>query len=229
MRQYRLITDNPMTGARNMALDEAILHSVAARDSLPTLRFYAWEPACLSIGYGQRVNDADTDHLQSAGWSLVRRPTGGKAILHADEMTYSLSLPEDHALAEGGIVESYRHISRALLAGLGRIGLSPRADRKADDAPALGAVCFEVPSHYEITTGDGKKLLGSAQLRRKGGVLQHGSLPLYGDIGRICDVLHYDNVIEREEGRFAVRRRAATLADALDGEKLSWETLSSTR
>lgn len=222
MRQYRLITDQPMDGARNMAVDEALLQSVIAGDSLPTLRFYAWNPATLSLGYGQRSSDADRDRLMDMGWSLVRRPTGGKSILHIDEMTYSLTLPDDHALAQGGIVESYRRISRGLLAGLQRLGLMPRADKKAEGAPVLGAVCFEVPSHYEITTGDGKKLIGSAQLRRKGGLLQHGSLPLLGDIGRICDVLRYDNNIEREEGRYAVRQRAATLSDVLGQNTPSW-------
>jgi lipoate-protein ligase A len=208
-----------------MAVDEAILRSVGAGESPPTLRFYDWQPFCLSIGYGQRVRDVDQTRLATAGYDLVRRPTGGKAILHGDELTYSLTLPADHPIAAGGIIDSYRHISAALLTGLESLGAQPHADRKADDAPELGAVCFEVPSHYEITVG-GRKLVGSAQMRRRGGVLQHGTLPLTGDVARICDVLNYLDAATREEAKSQVRSRAVTLHEALGAEALSWQTVA---
>lgn len=224
MRQYRLLADFPMIGQRNMAVDEAILNAVAAGDSPPTLRFYAWEPACLSLGYGQTVKDADETRLKALGWGLVRRATGGKAILHTDELTYSLALPEGHPLTKVGIVESYRHISQALLHGLNLLGLHSQADKKADDVKQTGPVCFETPSHYEITTQDGRKLIGSAQLRRRGALLQHGSLPLNGDITRICDVLMYADDAARTAAKSAVRARAATLEDAL-GQAIAWETV----
>lgn len=210
-----MIYDPPTRGARNMAVDEAILTAVAAGGVPPTLRFYQWKPACLSLGYGQRAREADLERLHERGWEIVRRPTGGRAILHRHELTYSLALPIDHPIAAGGIIESYRRISDALLTGLQALGLHANADRMADDAH-LTPVCFETPSHYEITVA-GKKLIGSAQVRRKGGMLQHGSLPLTGDIADICDVLVYPDEAARAASKQDVRAHAATLVDGLCG------------
>src|SRR5690242_13278 len=106
MRQWRLIVDSPMVGAYNMAVDEAIMLSVSDGKSLPTLRLYDWSPLCLSLGYGQRLRDADLYRIDTAGWQIVRRPTGGKAILHGNELTYSVAIPKDHELAQGDVVES---------------------------------------------------------------------------------------------------------------------------
>ncbi|TVR18574.1 MAG: lipoate--protein ligase family protein [Anaerolineaceae bacterium] len=222
MRQYRLITDQPTTGRRNMAIDEAIMNAVIAGSSPPTIRFYAWSPACLSLGYGQRAADADIERLQKRGWDVVRRATGGRAILHAHEMTYSVTVPDSHPLAEGGIIESYRRISEALRRGLVALGLRTGAERKKERLRDTGPVCFEVPSHYEITIGDGRKLIGSAQLRRRGGLLQHGTLPLHGDVTDICDGLQFASAAARDMAKLSVRQRAATLQDAL-GVIVRWE------
>jgi len=199
-----------------MAIDDAILTAVAAGEAPPTLRFYLWKPACLSLGYGQRAREVDLERLRERGYDLVRRPTGGRAILHTRELTYSLALPIDHPIAAGGIVDSYRRISEALLIGLRELGLQAQADRINGDA-VLTPVCFETPSHYEITVG-GKKLIGSAQVRRKCGILQHGSLPLVGDIAGICDVLAYPDETARQASKRDVRAHAATLTDALNNE-----------
>lgn len=221
MRQWRLIIDSPMMGAYNMAIDEAIMLAVSDGKALPTLRLYDWSPLCLSLGYGQRLRDADLDRIDTAGWQIVRRPTGGKAILHGNELTYSVSIPKDHELAQGDVVESYRRISEALLTALRYLGLSPASEMQAKGNTGLGPVCFEVPSHYEITSG-GKKLIGSAQVRRKDGILQHGTLPLTGDIALICDALAYPDEATREEAKNLVRDRATTL-EAVLGEYVSWE------
>lgn len=222
-RQWRLINDLPAIGARNMAVDEAIMRAVAAGRQPPTLRLYGWHPPCLSLGYGQRAGDVDWERLAARQWDCVRRTTGGRAILHTDELTYSLSLPLTHPLAQGEVVESYREISRALLNALERLGAQPRADRRAQGAAkTFDPVCFETPSDYEITVG-GRKLVGSAQARRGGGLLQHGTIPLTGDIARICDVLRYPDDEAREAAKQHVRGRALTLEDAL-GQAISWET-----
>ena len=223
MRQYRLIYDQPTTGAKNMAVDEAIMSAVASGDSPPTLRLYAWDPPCLSLGYGQSWRDADIDRTHALGWHIVRRITGGRAILHTDELTYSIAVPLDHPLAQGTIIESYRRISQALIATLKQFGMIPQADKKADRTKVNGPVCFEVPSHYEITTGDGRKLVGSAQGRRRGVILQHGSMPLTGDIARICNALYFESEAERDTAKSQVRSHAATLTDALNGQHISWE------
>jgi lipoate-protein ligase A len=231
MRQWRLIYDHPaesacITGAYNMAVDDAILDSVAAGDSPPTIRVYTWSPPCLSLGYGQNAADADLDRIADRGWQIVRRPTGGKAILHTNELTYSLALPDQHPIAAGDIIESYRRISQALLFALEQLGADPHSERRSSSQPIQrpGAVCFEVPSHYEITVG-GRKLVGSAQMRRKGGLLQHGSLPLYGDLAQICETLVYPDENTREQAKIHVRERALTLYEAL-GRVVDWEEAS---
>ncbi len=228
MRQMRSLRDCSFRdGASNMAVDSAILAAVAGGDQPPTLRLYGWKPFCLSLGYGQRTRDADLDALAARGWDLTRRPTGGKAILHGDELTYSLCLPLDHPLAGGDIIESYRRISAGLLRALELLGLEADAPRQREQARGadLGPVCFEMPSHYEISVG-GRKLIGSAQLRRKGALLQHGTLPLRGDLARICDVLTFESESARRQRKRTVRERALTLAEAA-GEPLTWSEAAS--
>jgi lipoate-protein ligase A len=119
----------------------------------------------------------------------VRRPTGGRAILHTDELTYSVVVPDDEPRVAGGVVDAYRRLSAGLLSGLHALGVDAyQADAGLAPNSPQGAVCFDTPSKYEITVG-GKKLIGSAQVRRRGMVLQHGTLPLTGDLGRIFNCL----------------------------------------
>jgi lipoate-protein ligase A len=213
---WRLLRSAPADGATNMAADEAILRAVAAGLVPPTLRFYSWEPACLSLGRAQPVADVDLDPLRAAGFGLVRRPTGGRAILHVDELTYSVIAPQDDPRVAGGIVESYRRLSAGLMRGLERLGMvNLVADQRVENHRPEGPVCFEVPSDYEITVG-GRKLVGSAQMRAQRAVLQHGALPLYGDIARVCPLLAAHPDPER------VRARATTVEQAL-GRPVTWE------
>ena len=213
---WRLIQSAPADGAMNMAVDEAILRAVAEEKAPPTLRLYAWAPPTLSLGRAQHSSDVDDQALAALGYGLVRRPTGGKAILHVDELTYSVVAPEDEPRVTGSIVESYRRLSQGLLRGLERIGVrEPEADQRVGSSSLRGPVCFEVPSDYEITAG-GRKLVGSAQMRSNGVVLQHGTIPLCGDITRICRVLR----AQPDPAR--VRARATTVEDAL-GHEVHWD------
>jgi len=216
---WRLLLSAPADGATNMAMDEAILRAVAAGRVLPTLRLYAWEPPCLSLGRAQKLSDVDLDALRGAGFDLVRRSTGGKAILHIDELTYSVVAPQEEPRVTGNIVESYRRLSAGLVRGLERLGVpNLTADRRAANQRLEGPVCFEVSSDYEITVG-GRKLVGSAQMRSQGVVLQHGALPLYGDITRICVLL------TARPDPAQVRARATTVEEAL-GEAVTWNEAS---
>ena len=200
-----------------MAVDEAILLALAEGNGLPTIRFFQWSPPCLSLGYNQHWHDVSEDACRALGYGWTRRATGGKAILHTDEATYSLIVPQDDSRIRGGIVESYRVLSFGLLNGLNRLGVRA-AQATRDDVLAYrraatgGPVCFDTPSKYEITW-QGKKLIGSAQLRRKRLVLQHGTLPLHGDLNRIIDVLALSGE-EREEQRRLLPQRATTLQQA---------------
>jgi lipoate-protein ligase A len=211
---WRLIVDEQADGATNMAVDEAILSHVVEGRSRPTLRFYAWSPPCLSLGRSQPLADVDLDACRAAGVDIVRRPTGGRAILHTDELTYSVTLLRDDPRAAGDVVDSYRRISEGLLAGLHQLGVEAmqavgRSVSEADETP----VCFETPSAYEITVQN-KKLVGSAQWRGRGGVLQHGTLPLCGDLTRILDYLG-QCASEREAQARVLRKRVITLEGAL--------------
>ncbi|MBN1681577.1 MAG: lipoate--protein ligase family protein [Anaerolineae bacterium] len=219
---WRLLLTGTADGAMNMAVDQAIMEAVANDETPPTLRFYAWEPPCLSLGYTQPIADVDHERLSARGWGLVRRITGGRAILHADELTYSVAVKASDPIVAGGIVQSYRRLSQPLLHSMQNMETDAHADKLTQRHPdAKGPVCFEVPSHYEITVS-GKKLVGSAQVRKFGAVLQHGSFPLTGDITRIVDALVFENNDKRETIRSRVRQRAATLRD-VTGQLVTWE------
>jgi lipoate-protein ligase A len=221
---WRLLVTPPMSGARNMAIDEAILETVGQNRSLPTLRLYAWEPACLSIGYAQPCADIDLKRLSALGWDWVRRPTGGRAILHTNELTYSVIAPLTEPRVAGGVLESYQRISKALLAALHSVNIRAEANpiNPAGNAQENEPVCFEVPSNYEIVV-DRKKLIGSAQARRKDGVLQHGTLPLCGDLTRIMNVLVYSAESKRRNAALRLLSHATTVETVL-GHQISWET-----
>ncbi len=210
---WRLINTGVSDGAANMAIDEAIMRSVAEGRSPPTLRFYGWDPPCVSVGYSQSVRkEIDLDRCRERGYTLVRRPTGGRAILHIDELTYSVVAPQGEARVAGDIITSYRRLSLGLVEGLRTLhGGVVQADRMdSDGGLEKSAACFDVPSHYEVTAY-GRKLVGSAQVRRNGVVLQHGALPLEGDVSRLVDVLAL-----QEPDRVALRGKLLERAIALD-------------
>ena len=223
---WRIIKHPPAKGAWNMAVDEAILESVYSGASLPTLRLYAWEPACLSLGHAQPFGDIDLEPLKANGWDVVRRPTGGRAILHIDELTYSVIAPESEPRVKGGVLASYLQLSYALMEALKILGLRPEAKEKHpnDNKKKNNPVCFEVPSNYEITVNR-KKLVGSAQARRKEGILQHGALPLYGDLTRIITVLKFPDEATQLAARKRLVAHATTVEEELGGI-ISWEKAS---
>jgi lipoate-protein ligase A len=222
MTLWRLIITPPARGAWNMAVDESILEHIGRGESIPTLRLYAWTPACLSLGHAQPFTDVDMVRLKERGWEVVRRATGGRAILHTDELTYSVIAPVNEPRVEGSVLESYNRLAQALLLAVKNLDIPVEMkEGKANDSGTPNPVCFEVPSTYEITV-NGKKLIGSAQARKKEGVLQHGSLPLTGDLTRICQALVFENESARENASKRLLERATTVESAL-GRGVSWE------
>lgn len=206
-----------------MAADEAILEHIHRGEAPATLRLYSWNPPCLSLGYAQSFKDVDVERLHAHGWEVVRRVTGGRAILHTDELTYSVTGSADEPVLAGGVLESYNRLAQALLFAVRELSV-PVEMKEYEDGHTqqnLNPVCFEVPSTYEITV-DGKKLIGSAQARKKEGVLQHGSLPLTGDLSRICDVLIFENEAERQNAKQRLLARATTIQSVL-GVDVAWE------
>lgn len=212
---WRLLHTGAQDGATNMAIDEAILESVSRGDSPPTLRFYSWDPPCFSLGYAQKWAVVDCDACARLGWDVVRRATGGRAILHADELTYTVCAPQTEPRVKGSVLESYQRLSEALLEGLLRMGLEPaRAHPAYENQGRAGPACFDGPSNYEITVGQ-RKLVGSAQMRKKGVVLQHGTLPLHGDVARIAGALAVETPGQRPAIEVQLRSRATTLEQCL--------------
>lgn len=184
MENIRLLIDEALPGVRNMAVDEALMRSAGSPDGANrvTLRLYGWEPGCLSFGRNQEARGAyDARAAAERGIDVVRRPTGGRAVYHHRELTYSVAAPVG---TWGSLRETYGRINRALAAGLRELGV--RAVCGADEgspgrrtrAPRpTPRACFRDPLPGEVTV-EGRKLVGSAQWRDGGALLQHGSLLL---------------------------------------------------
>ena len=220
--RWHLILDGAHGGAANMARDEALRETCWQAGGAPILRLYGWRPPCLSLGYGQRARVVDEERCRARGWQVVRRPSGGGALLHAAELTYCLVLPPQHPLQRGDIVNSYARLRQGLVAGLVRLGVVADAGGEgAVGARPNEAICYLQPAAHEICVG-GRKLIGSAQLRRRGVLLQHGSLPLGANITAITDALVYENEAARAAAKGELRRGACSLAEVLGGSAPGW-------
>jgi lipoate-protein ligase A len=184
-----------------MALDEAVLAAVGAGQVPATLRLYGWDEPWVSLGSGQAVGDLDRAACRALGLSIVRRASGGSAVhQQVAHLAYSLAVPADHPLAPPDVIESYRLVNRLLLAALAPLGVRARllgvAEARAQARslpPPLRAACLAAFSPYEIVLADGRKLVGSAQVRRGGGVLHHGVIPLRFDPAAAAAVLAADD------------------------------------
>ncbi|MGQ9601548.1 MAG: lipoate--protein ligase family protein [Candidatus Bipolaricaulia bacterium] len=186
---WRLIRSGPGDPAWNLALDEALWRSFAELGR-PTLRLYRWARPAVSIGYAQRAGDYDLKACARLGLTFLRRPTGGRAVLHDHddrELTFSLVHP---VAGLGGVPKSHRLIAEAVALGLKRLGLPAEVEARArwGARPALSGACFEAPTRHELTIA-GRKVAGMAQVRDHLALLEHGSLPLELDPDRLAAVI----------------------------------------
>ena len=212
---WRLLDTSPATGAWNMAVDEAVLVGVATGSSPSTLRLYGWSPGCVSIGRYQRAAELTDEARAALGVGWVRRPTGGRALYHGPEATYSVVAPLADPHVSGGVLESYRKVAEALVAGLELLGVRAALAGCGDPARLRSSPsCFDSPSPYELLH-DGRKLAGSAQLRHGTALLQHGSVLLDDPSGPFFDALYFDTPAERGGARAAGAARLTTLARVL--------------
>ena len=172
---WRLVLDGAQRGSWNMAVDEVLMESVRLRGA-PTLRLYAWDPPTLSFGRNQPARGLyPRDELQAAGVDIVRRQTGGRAVLHDQELTYSVAAP-DRLL--GSAKSAYRAINEVFVGALRALGVGASVHPTSEFTPPLStAPCFAEPAAGEVVAG-GRKLVGSAQVQRDGVLLQHGSVQL---------------------------------------------------
>lgn len=176
MAILRVIRDGARTGEFNMRRDAELLAEHRPGDA-PILRLYRWEPAAITIGYHQDDSDFDAEAAARDGLDIVRRPTGGRAILHAEELTYSLTGTSPGPLFGESLHTSYELINRALLRFLRSLGIEADVSDGESRDDARGLVCFKSAGKHEIRVA-GRKLIGSAQRRTEGVFLQHGSILL---------------------------------------------------
>jgi lipoate-protein ligase A len=183
-----LLVTEPADGATNMAIDEALWRGRQAGTSPPTLRFFAWDPATVSLGYGQPLDGAvDVAACRALGVGLVRRPTGGSAIYHDGpdrELTYSVVASVDDLGVAADLLETYRWIGAALLRGLRSLGAAVEMVAVPETGGPTPAFCFARTGRYELEIG-GRKVVGSAQRRQGACFLQHGAVMLGVDVPRL--------------------------------------------
>lgn len=226
MEMFRLFIDDFSNAAMNMALDETLLRQQINNSLPPSIRFYRWKPAALSVGCLQKVQDEiDLEMCRKHDIDFVRRPTGGKAVLHDDELTYSITIPASHRKMGGsGVVDSYLTISKALVRALHLCGIKCSIAPKIVPGQAKRGtkICFETPSTYEVIA-DNKKIIGSAQLRDQGVILQHGSVPIDWDPEKIFDVMGIPKE-GRELYHNKFHERATTITKEL-GYRVDFEEL----
>ena len=219
---WRLILDPPRDGFLNMALDEAMLESCRqggpAPGAFPALRIYGWARPTLSLGrFQDALRSVDQGFCRDHGIQVVRRPTGGAAVLHDREVTYCLVGPGREPPFTGSLLESYRRIASGIAAGLSLLGLEPDSRVAAPRLPRAfhPAQCFARASSYEITFG-GRKVVGSAQVRRRGASMQHGSILLDAD----------PEIFDRATGGTEGEGRGWTTLEQLMGRKPSFEEVA---
>lgn len=217
---WRFIRSGEGTPADNMAIDEAMLIAHSEGRTPPTVRFYGWRPATLSIGYFQKAEDEILlDEVRRQGVGFVRRPTGGRAVLHDRELTYSMIVSEDYPDMPGTVNEAYRVLSEGLVCGFRRLELQAEmvnlgaAEEKAKYASTAGsAACFDSPSWYELVV-EGRKIAGSAQTRSRGVILQHGSILLEMDVEQLFSLLRFSNDRIKERLKQSFHTKAVSIGD----------------
>ena len=223
-KTWRLINSGPGSASYNMALDEAIAISVRKGSSAPALRLYSWDRPSATLGCFQKISDIDTEYCRDASIPVVRRPTGGRAILHNKELTYSFSVKTDNDLFSKGIFDSYKKISAAFYLALSKLGLSPevnmrektqnssRTSRDKTQNFSYSPLCFQSSSYGEITINS-KKVIGSAQKRWTDGLLQQGSIPYCIDEPEVLKIFRLHSVRDIKDAMAGLMEAVPDLSD----------------
>ncbi|MCD6309215.1 MAG: lipoate--protein ligase family protein [Candidatus Eremiobacteraeota bacterium] len=224
--KLRVIYSPGRNAFENMAYDEALMTGV--RHGLPiTMRLYSWRPPGFSLGYFQPYSDVDLEACKKMGIDIVRRPTGGRGILHDQELTYSVIMPIP-AGKEGSLLNTFKYINKGLLAGLSLLGIDaalvPRSSGSMARRATGTAACFSSPSSYEVQV-NGKKLLGSAQFRKDGILAQHGSLPIKLDREKLFACIIHDSNQQKEENIRSAYEHMTCIEEIL-GKPVSWKKVA---
>ncbi|WP_276282966.1 lipoate--protein ligase family protein [Virgibacillus indicus] len=202
--------------AINMALDESLLNWHSEGRIPPTLRMYGWSKPSLSIGRFQSIKPIDFAALEHHKCQFVRRLTGGSAVLHDNELTYSITVSENHPNIPGSIKEAYYHLSKGLLEGYANLGIyAEHTSTKGKLDKGSAAVCFEKTAFYELVV-DGKKISGNAQTRKDGVLLQHGSIPITIDEKMLFDLFLFPSEEARKRKRLEFFKKASAIQRLTD-------------
>ncbi len=199
--KWRIIVDYKNSPEYNMAKDEAILQGVIDKKSPPTIRFYDWNPPTASCGYNQTAEkEVDFTLLRKKGYAFIRRPTGGRLVLHKNEVTYSVIAPLKDFL-NGGITHTYSQISLALAKGFEQMGIDVQLEKgslSSQHQRQNSNPCFTSASRYELSF-QRKKIVGSAQVRKENCFLQHGSILLNGNQREVGELLPISDKEKRKK------------------------------
>lgn len=224
MTTWYFLNSGKCSPSYNMALDEALLDWHSEGLIPPVIRFYEWEPATVSIGYFQQAaRDINLAAVREQGLGFVRRPTGGRAVLHEHELTYSIIVTEDYPNMPATVTEAYRVLSEGLLLGFQNLGMEayfsvPQTEEQQQDLKKpKSAVCFDAPSWYELVV-EGKKVAGSAQTRQKGVILQHGAILLKLDLEKLLSVFNFASDEVKEKMRSKLPQKAVAMDTLIDRE-----------
>lgn len=219
---WRLILPEPADGPWNMAVDEAILDLVGNGLSPPTLRFYLWRSPWVSLGTAQSASDLDLAAVAERGWGVLRRSSGGTAVLHHGQLGYAVILPAAHPLWQGSLAASYQRLANPLARGLTRLGArvtaasAPVRASFVTGAPdAARQVCFSALGPFELLDDQGRKIIGNSQIRRRGAALQHGTIQVAGGQAALAQVLGRLTSDQRDDLIAYLHRRVGSLEDTI--------------
>lgn len=222
MSAYRFLNTGIQDAVTNMAIDEAVLLHHLRGESPPTLRVFRWSVPSISLGRFQSIErEILTDICRQQGVALVRRPTGGRAVYHRDEFTYSIVIGKRHGVPSG-IVPAYAYLAQGLLAALDKLGVHAElSDERVSKHPS--AACFASSTQADLTSG-GFKLIGSAQVWKDDALLQQGSLPLDDRSAEFFAMLRYANEATRSEALALYREKTTPLHSF--AQSVTWEDVA---
>jgi len=215
---WRFIISGKMAPAENMAIDEAILLGVLKGISPQTIRVYDWDPPTVSFGFHQNIEkQIDLDKVKKYGLGIVRRPTGGRAVLHYDEVTYAV-IANTNGIMSGSILKSYQKIGSVLIKCLDDIGISAEMEDgiyQNKEQKDWSNPCFASASKYEIHYKH-KKIIGSAQIRKNSVLLQHGSILLNHNQELMAELVPFNNASDRKTLKKLLSQKTIAINQILD-------------
>src|SRR5205807_4730341 len=207
--QYRFLNTETLSAAMNMAIDESVQMHYLQNSAPPTLRVFRWVQPSISLGRFQSIErESESEQCQQLGVALVRRPTGGRAVYHCDEFTYSIVIGKRYGVP-AGVVAAYTYLALGLLAALQDLGVRAElSDERVSKHPS--AACFASSTQADLTSG-GFKLVGSAQVWKDDALLQQGSLPLDDRSAEFFNMLRFPNEAAHQEALAQYREKTTPL------------------